>query len=83
MGPFLHGFTDELVKLGAFPQQSAGEQPYDASITNIMDQIHGSAAKTGIKSGQPLVTAPVTKPRSPTPLTSPNQMVDYASKADG
>lgn len=83
MNYFLTGFVDELVKLGAFPQQSADDPPYDASITSVMDQIHGTTAKTGLKTGQPMVTAPATKPRAPTPLTTPNQMVDVASRSGG
>ena len=82
MNYFLTGFVNELIKLGAMPQQSADDPPYDASVTSVMDQIHGPAAKTGLKAGQPIVTAPATKSRAPTPLTTPNQMVDVASRTD-
>jgi len=83
MRPFLNGFVDELLKLGAFPQQSGGEQAYDAGIAKAMEQYHGQGAKTGLKSGQPLTVAPAMKRPSPTPLTTPNKMVDYSSKLDG
>lgn len=85
---FLAAFTDELVKVGAvktaaFPQQSGGEQPYNNTSARVMDQIQGTAAKTGLKTGQPLEATPVVHRPAPTPLTTPNHMVDYASKGGG
>jgi hypothetical protein len=83
MGPYLRGFVDELVKLGAFPQQHEAPAPYDAGVADVMDQTQGPNAKTGLKSGAPLQPKPASAKRAPTPLTSPNQMVDYASKSGG
>lgn len=83
MGPFLHGFSDELVKLAAFPQQHEEAAPYDAGVASAMDQYHGPNAKTGLKTGVPLQPKPAIAKRAPTPLTTPNHMVDYASKSGG
>jgi hypothetical protein len=77
---FLQAFADEIVKLGAFPQQSGADRSYDAATAKVMDSTQGQAAKVGLKTGQPLESAPVPKKPSPTPLTTPNSMVDYASK---
>lgn len=82
MDNFLRGFTDELVKLAAFPQQSADATVYDAGVAETMEQTQGSKAKTGL-SGGPIQTPPAEKKRAPTPLTSPNKMINYASKPGG
>ena len=81
MKPFLVGFTDELVKLAAFPQQSEGNPTYDASTASVLDGVMGSGIKTGLKTGQNVQTAPAPKSRAPTPLTTPNQMVNYTAKS--
>ncbi len=78
MIPFRAAFLDELVKLGAFPQQSGNEQPYNAASSKVMDQYQGTGIATGLKTGQPLEAAPAPKKVSPTPLTTPNQMVGGA-----
>lgn len=91
MGPFLHGFADELlqlditgpVKLAAFPQQHEDAGAYDAGVASAMDQYQGGNAKTGLKTGVPLQPPPASSKRAPTPLTTPNQMVGYASKEEG
>lgn len=83
MHPLLRSFADELVKIGAFPQQSSGAQAYSGASSKAMDQSSGTAAKVGLKAGQPLESAPVVSRPAPTPLTTPNQMVDYASRAGG
>lgn len=83
MGPFLHGFADELLKIAAFPQQHEDLGPYNAGVNSAMDQYQGPNAKTGLKTGVPLQSPPVTSKRAPTPLTTPNHMVDYASKSSG
>jgi hypothetical protein len=83
MRPFLNGFAHELLKIAAFPQQAGGEQAYDGGIAKAMEQYQGQSAKSGLKSGQPLSSAPVSRRASPTPLTTPNAMVDYASKSGG
>lgn len=83
MRHFIHGFADELFKLAAFAQQAGGEQPYDAGVSQSMERSQGGSNKTGLKTGQPLPTAPAAKRPSPTPLTTPTQMVDYASRMGG
>jgi hypothetical protein len=83
MGPFLHGFTDELIKLAAFPQQHEDVGAYDAGVAAAMDQYQGPNAKTGLKTGVPLQPPAAAAKRAPTPLTTPNHMVDYASKGGG
>lgn len=74
---FRSAFLDEVIKLAAFPQQSGGGQPYDASIGKAMDQYQGVGAKVGLKTGQPMQPAPAPRDRSPTPLTTPNKMADF------
>lgn len=79
----LHSFVDELVKLSAFPQQEQDTDPYDATsgVSSVMDKTQGTGAKAGLKSGSPVPTANAPKKIAPTPLTSPNSMVDVASKS--
>jgi hypothetical protein len=79
MRPFTHGFADELMKLGAFPQQAGGGQAYDAGVDKAMDSYQGRGPKPGLTSGQPMQPTPLPKDKSPTPLTTPNKMVDVAS----
>lgn len=81
MGPFLHGFAHELVKLAAFPQQHEDAAPYDGELANVLDQTQGPNAKTGLKTGTPLQPKPAATSRAPTPLTTPNKMVDYTSRS--
>lgn len=77
---FRDAFADELLKLAAYPQQAGGGAQYDASIAKAMEQYSGPSAKVGLKTGQPLSPAPAPAERAaPTPLTTPNKMVDYAS----
>lgn len=83
MNHFFHGFLDELVKIGAFAQQSGGDAPYDAGVSQTMERSQGQSNKTGLKTGQPIPTAPAAKRPSPTPLTTPSQMIDYASRSNG
>lgn len=82
MRPNLHSFALELVKLSAFPQQEQGADPYDASssIGKAMEDTSGANAKNGLKAGSPVASAAAPKKLAPTPLTSPNSMVDVASK---
>lgn len=82
MGPFLTGFADELIKVGAFPQQHQDPDPYDATsgVASTMNKSQGTEARVGLKSGMPVQTAPAIKKLAPTPLTSPNHMVDYSSR---
>lgn len=83
MNRFLHGFADELVKLGAFAQQAGGQQAYDAGVSQILEQSQGMSSRTGLRSGQPVQTSPVITRPSPTPLTTPSKMVDYLSRSEG
>ena len=82
MKPFLAAFADELTKLAAFPQQEQDSDPYDSSSSMgaIMDSTQGAGAKVGLKSGAPTATAVAPKKHAPTPLTTPNAMVDVASR---
>lgn len=84
VNPFLHGFADELLKLGAFPQHHRDLDPYDvgAAVADTMNQTQGLGAKSGLKAG-PKITAPAAKKSAPTPLTTPNHMVDYSMKGQG
>ena len=75
MRPFIRGFTHELLKLAAFPQQAGNQQPYEAATARVMDQTQGSGIRIGLKTGQPLQPAPAARRASPTPLTTPNSMV--------
>jgi hypothetical protein len=83
MRPNLRSFALELVKLSAFPQQEQDADPYDSSsgVSAVMDSTQGANAKEGLKSGMPKQTANATKKLAPTPLTTPNNMVDVASKS--
>ena len=83
MRPNLQSFVDELVKVSAFPQQEQDADPYDLSsgVNAVMDTTQGANAKTGLKTGLPTQTANAPKKVSPTPLTTPNAMVDVASKS--
>jgi hypothetical protein len=83
MKPNLHSFVTELVKLSAFPQQEQDSDPYDATsgMSAVMDSTQGAGAKAGLKSGGPVQTANAPKKLAPTPLTTPNAMVDVASKS--
>ena len=78
MDHFLRGFSDELTKLGAFPQHEV-DDVYDsgASMDAVMNQVSGAGARTGLKQGRAVLTPPARKKRAPTPLTTPNQMVGY------
>lgn len=82
MKPSLHSFALELSKLAAFPQQEQGADAYDSSSSMgaVMDSTQGAGAKVGLKSGAPTATAPAPMKHAPTPLTTPNAMVDVASK---
>jgi len=82
MKPFLAAFADELVKLSAFPQQEQGADAYDSSnsMGAVMDSTQGAGARVGLKSGAPTATAPAPMKHAPTPLTTPNAMVDVASR---
>ena len=79
----LHSFVLELVKLSAFPQQEQDADPYDSSSGTgaILDTTQGVGAKAGLKNGAPVATASAPKKNAPTPLTTPNSMVDVASKS--
>lgn len=81
MDHFMHGFVDELVKLAAFPQHET-DDVYDSASTvgKVMDQTQGSQARTGLKKGAPVLAPPVGKKRAPTPLTTPNHMVNYSGQ---
>ena len=81
MTPFLAGFADELVKVGAFGPQQTEADPYDlaSSVTTAMDQYHGMNAATGLKTGLPVPTSPTAKRPTPVPLTTPSRMVSSDS----
>jgi len=81
MRPFLNGFARELVKLAAFPQQEQSPGSFDAATATSMDSTSGTGAKAGVKAAVPTQTAQAPKKISPTPLTTPNAMVDVASKS--
>ncbi len=76
MNPFLAGFTNELLKLAAFPQHESDVGPYDAGTPSAqaMSQYQGAAAKSGLKGGPKVQSTPPTKKRAPTPMTTPNEM---------
>lgn len=77
---FRRGFASELIKISAFAQQHADQEAYNSSgaMSQIMSQTQGSESRTGLKSGNPLMTATSTKKRAPTPLTTPMDMVGYS-----
>jgi len=81
MRPNLRSFTDELVKLSAFPQQEQSPDAFDGAVGSTMDSTSGAGAKTGVKAALPTATASAPKKLAPTPLTTPNTMVDVASKS--
>src|SRR5690349_12226780 len=80
---FLRGFADELVKLAAFPQQHEPPATYDAGVGQVMAQTQGPQAAVGLRPGSPLQPRPAASKRSPTPLTTPNEMVSYTSRGGG
>jgi len=85
MGPFLTGFADELVKLGAFGAQHTEADPYNASepVAQAMNKYYGTEAKTGLKS-PPLQVAPASRnPAAPSPLTTPRPMTNTVSTPEG
>ena len=77
----LRSFADELLKLAAFPQLSEGASPYDAAVGSTLDQTQGPKARTGLRAGQMTMTPPAIAKKAPTPLTTPNHMVDVASRS--
>jgi hypothetical protein len=79
MDYFMRGFVDELVKLGAFPQHER-DATYDSgsTVNAVMQQTQGSGARAGLKSGAPVAAPPAAKKVAPTPLTTPNHMVNYS-----
>jgi len=80
MNHFMRGFADELIKIAAYPQH---ERPagYDlaSAIQSVMDATQGSGARTGLKSGQPQLTATAQYNVAPTPLTTPNHLTNFSS----
>ena len=79
MSPFLNGFTDELLKLAAFPQHEQ-RSDFDAGspVAAALNQTQGPGAKAGLKRGTPVQTPKAPTKRAPTPLTTPNAMVGYS-----
>jgi len=77
----LHSFADELVKLSAFPQQEQSPDAFDSAVGATMDSTSGAGAKAGVKGALPSQTQGAPKKLAPTPLTTPNTMVDVASKS--
>lgn len=81
MRPNLRGFVDELLKLAAFPQMSEGQGPYDSAVASTLEQTQGQQARTGLRAGLMTMTPPAMPKKAPTPLTTPNSMVDVASRS--
>jgi len=81
MNHFLTGFADELLKLGYAPQQEVDDDPYDGGsvIAKTMADYLGEGAKSGLKGDPKIQPAPVRPGRSPTALTTPNEMVGRLS----
>lgn len=79
MNYFMHGFADELIKIAAFPQHER-DATYDSAsaMRAVMKQTQGSGARAGLKAGAPVNTGTAPKKVAPTPLTTPNHMVDYS-----
>ena len=67
----------KLTKTSAFPQHEAKDAPYDtaSSTAKTMETTQGASSKTGLKGGA-IQTAPGLSKKAPTPLTTPNFMVD-------
>jgi hypothetical protein len=64
-------------KTAAFPQHERPATAYDGAgpAKSLMAQTQGASAKTGLK-GQPQIPTPVTHKQAPTPMTTPNQIVN-------
>lgn len=84
MNQFLIGFRDELVKIGAFGQQTtpAGGMG-QSSVANVMKNSYGAGAKSGLKGPQVATPTASRGVVAPSPLTTPSNMLDVASKSDG
>jgi hypothetical protein len=82
MNHFRRGFADELLKLAAFPQHER-DATYDSAsaVDAVMKQTQGDEARAGLKAGAPVNSAPAPKNVAPTPLTTPNHMVNYSGRA--
>jgi hypothetical protein len=81
MTPNLRSFADELVKLAAFAQQEQNASPFDSAIESTMSSTSGAGAKAGIKNAVPGQTAPAPYKLAPSPVGTPNLMVDMASRS--
>lgn len=81
MNQFLLGFTNELIKVGAFGQQTSEPDVSQSSdVASTMKKYYGQGAKVGLKSG-PMTTQPAKRnPAAPSPLTTPSHMIDVASR---
>jgi hypothetical protein len=81
MNHFLTGFADELTKIGAFGQQTTSPDAHaSGSISSTMGKTYGAGAAAGLKGG-PLKSTPARRSvAAPSPLTTPSNMVDVASK---
>jgi len=81
MGPFLAGFADELIKLGAMTQESVPvrEFPGGDVARGIFSSLSGTNP-SALKPGKSLNTgiAPYTA-RAPSSITTPPRMMQYAS----
>lgn len=79
MRPFLAGFTDELVKLGAFLREfePPEQDKYNSFQSSVMNRTNGSQAKTGLKE-TPKDSPLARRERPPIPFTTPNQLADFA-----
>jgi hypothetical protein len=77
MNTLLTGFVDELIKIGAFGQQTKRDDAYDADTEKTMSDSQGSGAIAGKNRLDPRQPKPVARGRvAPTPETTPMGMVN-------
>lgn len=82
MNHFLRGFTDELIKVGAFGQQTTPDDATDSSdVGAAMKKNYGPNAAVGLKSGPQATSMARRSVVAPSPLTTPSSMIDLASKS--
>lgn len=78
MSPFLRGFTDELVKLGAMGQVTTGTEGL-----NTAERVDRALSKSNPKAGE--ITWPVLAQRrrfAPSPATTPSYMTGAMPRAE-
>ena len=79
MGPFLRGFVDELIKLGAGDALNSTADLSASKVTSSLNNTFKSPTLDVKKSGGTTPSAP--RVPKPDPVTTPTMMTDYRGSA--